>query len=253
MSSQILLENLDFSKLKIHKLQDGQRKTDKFAPLSYDGAPLAIVLCKLPNSVRTPFGAGVPKDKDGNEYKGAQASMQLELTQEQFTKWQEFESMIVDHFAKTREACFGHTKHGKRDLSYNDYEELFKTALREGDDSKSYAPTIRVAVETKGNAAKIQLTKIIGTGMIKPKPGTVDDIGKGASIVPSIYVKRGVYINDCGFGVKLALGSCYVDLNNKTEAVEADEKPPDPDTSGMTMLDDDDAAESPPEKKQKRQ
>ena len=59
---------------------------------------------------------------------------------------------------------------------------------------------------------------------------------------------------DFGFGVKLALGSCYVDLNNKTEAVEADEKPPDPDTSGMTMLDDDDeAAEPPPEKKQKKQ
>ena len=77
---------------------------------------------------------------------------------------------------------------------------------------------------------KIMTIKLKKGGMTKPSKGSVDDLTHGAAIVPVLVIRRGVYINDRGFGLKLALRNCLVATNlgtatNKTADIDISHMP----------------------------
>ena len=218
------LEALDFDKLEVGAVKDGQQG-DKFCPISYNEGRLQIALNAHPDHARVPFDAGPPKDKKGNVPPGSQWGLVVELNPEKYDAMVKVEDTLLKKVVPMRnELLPNEAKKAKgKSLSEDSFYEKFNSKLTPANTDKGYAANIRLVVETDPTKMmpKIQLMHKLPDGRYtRPRPGKVADIVKGSAVVIGFSPFRGFYGGQTGLGcgIKWIATSIDIIVNMRAES-----------------------------------
>ena len=241
--SPVPLMQLDFEKLEFGTKAEAGSQGDRFVRLNYDGSRLEIALKTLPSWARAPFEAGPPKTSDGNAL-GTAWGMAVELTLEEYEKWAALEAHVVKKLQPLRNELFpaDAKKKGKAGIEENVFQLKYNSKLAAPNPDKGYAPLLKVFIETDPTKPmpKIQKMHLLeGNKCTRPINGDTNDLVRGAAVVMTIALSRGVYAGQTGLGMKFSATGIDVLTNlQKTNA-------PQTDYSGVEFIDVDTPANGP--------
>ena len=219
------LEDINKKKLTLGKVEVGKRG-DRFIKVLLDDDRVILGCCKLPEYTQSPFEAGPFKGKDGaaedNGY--SSWSINVNISQEQYTEYSAFEDKLRDQLLPMRDEMFPLIKEKtKKPMSKESFDEKFNRAAKEANFEKGYPAYLRVVVphEATDSLGKplpmphIQTCNMLDDGktITKRVTGTIHDLTARAAIVPVFKVVRGIYAGNQGWGMKLTLENCLVIKN----------------------------------------
>lgn len=219
------LEDINKKKLTLGKVEVGKRG-DRFIKVGLDDDRVILGCCKLPSYTQSPFEVGPFKGKDGGaEDNGYSAwSINVNISQEQYTEYSAFEDKVRDTLIDRRDEMFPQIKEKtKKSMSKESFDEKFNRAAKEANFEKGYPAHLRVVVphEPADSLGKplpmphIQTCNMLEDGktITKRVTGTIHDLTSRAAIVPVFKVVRGIYAGNQGWGMKLTLENCLVIKN----------------------------------------
>ena len=190
------LEDINKKKLTLGKVEVGKRG-DRFIKVLLDDDRVILGCCKLPSYTQSPFEAGPFKGKDGaaedNGY--SSWSINVNISQEQYTEYSAFEDKLRDALLDKRDEMFPLVKEKtKKPMSKESFDEKFNRSAKEANFEKGYPAYVRVVVphETTDSLGKplpmphIQTCNMLDDGktITKRVTGTIHDLTARAAIVP---------------------------------------------------------------------
>ena len=219
------LEDINKKKLTLGKVEVGKRG-DRFVKVLLDDERVMLGCCKLPEYTQSPFEVGPFKGKDGDAGDNGYSSwsINVNITQEQYTEYSAFEDKLRDALLDKRDEMFPQVKEKtKKPMTKESFDEKFNRSAKEANFEKGYPATVRVVVphEETDSMGKplpmphIQTCNLLDDGktITKRVAGTIHDLTARAAIVPTFKVVRGIYAGNQGWGMKLTLENCLVIKN----------------------------------------
>jgi len=237
------LMEMDLEKIEVGTKVESGSQGDRFVRMTYDGGRLEIALKKLPDWSRAPFAAGPPKTSDGNPL-GTAWGMAIELTLPEYEKWAAFEAHVVKKLQPMRNELFpaDAKKKGKAGLDENFFQLKYNSRLTAANPEKSYAPNLRIFIETDETRQmpKIQKMHLLeGNKCTRPVKGDVNDLIAKSAVAATISLVRGVYAGQTGLGCKFA--GTAIDILTNLQQTNA----PENDYSGVEFIDQDTPVDAP--------
>ena len=219
------IEDINKKKLTLGKVEVGKR-LDRFVKVSLDDDRVILGCCKLPSYTQSPFEVGPFKGKDGKAEDNSYSSwsINVNISQEQYTEYSAFEDKLRDALIDKRDEMFPRIKETtKKSMSRESFDEKFNRAAKEANFEKGYPAHLRVVVpheEVDSLGKPLPMPHIQTCNMMdddktitKPVTGTIHDLTARAAIVPTFKVVRGIYAGNQGWGMKLTLENCIVIKN----------------------------------------
>ena len=237
------LMEMDLEKIEVGTKVESGSQGDRFVRMTYDGGRLEIALKKLPDWSRAPFAAGPPKTSDGNPL-GTAWGMAIELTLPEYEKWAAFEAHVVKKLQPMRNELFpaDAKKKGKAGLDENFFQLKYNSRLTAANPEKSYAPNLRIFIETDETRQmpKIQKMHLLeGNKCTRPVKGDVNDLIAKSAVAATISLVRGVYAGQTGLGCKFA--GTAIDILTNLQQTNA----PENDYSGVEFIDQETPVDAP--------
>jgi hypothetical protein len=219
------LDDINTKKLTLGKVEVGKRG-DRFIKVLLDDDRVILGCCKLPSYTMSPFEVGPFKGKDGDAGDNGYSSwsINVNISQDQYTAYSAFEDKLRDSLIDKRDEMFPQVKEKtKKPMTKESFDEKFNRSAKEANFEKGYPATVRVVVpheETDSMGKPLPMPHIQTCNMMdddktitKPVTGTIHDLTARAAIVPTFKVVRGIYAGNQGWGMKLTLENCLVIKN----------------------------------------